>query len=92
MSQVRATVRVTGRVQGVWFRQSTKDTADQHGVTGWVRNNPDQSVEAVFEGSRKKVQAVVDWCKQGPEMARVDEHQVDWQTASGEFNQFLVLR
>ncbi len=63
MAVVRASVRVTGRVQGVWFRQSTKNTADQYGVTGWVRNNPDRSVEAVFEGEQERVQLLVDWCK-----------------------------
>ena len=48
MRNMRAEIRVTGRVQGVWFRQSTKNTAEQYGVTGWCRNNPDGSVAAVF--------------------------------------------
>ena len=69
MADTRAKVRVTGRVQGVWFRQSTKQTATLHNVYGWVKNNPDGSVEAVFEGEENAVQAVVDWCRQGPEMA-----------------------
>lgn len=92
MSDVRAAVRVTGRVQGVWFRQSTKQTADKYRVVGWVRNNPDRSVEAVFEGSRAAVQAVIDWCQYGPELAVVDQLEVDWQHATGEFNQFQVVR
>jgi len=90
MALCRAAVRITGRVQGVWFRQSTKQTAEKSGITGWVRNNPDRSVEAVFEGSKEAVQAVIDWCHQGPELARVDLVQVDWQTASGEFKNFKV--
>ena len=84
----RAAVRITGRVQGVWFRQSTKQTADRFGVTGWVRNNPDRSVEAVFEGSKEAVQAVIDWCNEGPEMARVDDLEVNWLPATGEFPDF----
>ena len=90
MADIRAQVRVTGRVQGVWFRQSTKNTAEQHGVKGWCRNNPDSSVEAVFEGNEAAVKAVLDWCKKGPVMARVDNLQVDWQTPSGEFDRFEI--
>lgn len=92
MATVRAAVRVTGRVQGVWFRQSTKQMADKFGVVGWVRNNPDRSVEAVFEGSRAAVESVLDWCQHGPELAVVDQLEVDWQQASDEFDQFRVLR
>ena len=90
MTLCRAVVRVTGRVQGVWFRQSTKQTAEKFGVTGWVRNNPDQSVEAVFEGSKEAVQAVIDWCRYGPELARVDNLSSEWQTATSEFDTFKV--
>ena len=90
MAVVRAEVHISGRVQGVWFRQSTKKTADQVGVTGWCRNNPDGSVEAVFEGEENKVKSAVDWCKTGPRLARVDELQIEWKTASGEFDQFEV--
>ena len=61
MTQVRAEVRVNGRVQGVWFRQSTKQIAEQYGVNGWVRNCPDGSVEVVIEGEKSTVQMVVDW-------------------------------
>lgn len=90
MANVRAAIRVSGRVQGVWFRQSTKNTADLHGVCGWVRNNPDRSVEAVFEGEQHAVQAVIDWCRSGPELARVDELQLRWQEPTGEFSSFKV--
>ena len=91
MPEASAQVKISGRVQGVWFRQSTKQTADQFAVVGWVRNNPDRSVEAVFEGSRDNVQAVIDWCQKGPELARVDELQVTWGAASGEFHEFRVI-
>lgn len=90
MSQARAAVRVTGRVQGVWFRQSTKQTANLHKVKGWARNNPDGSVEAVFEGEENAVKAVVDWCRQGPQMAHVENLELEWSDASGEFSNFQI--
>ena len=90
MTLARAAVRITGRVQGVWFRQSTKNIADKYNVNGWVRNNPDRSVEAVLEGPRDSVQSVIDWCQYGPDLARVDDLQVDWQQATGEFPDFKV--
>ena len=84
MPQIRAEVRVTGRVQGVWFRQSTKQTAEKFGVLGWVNNRPDGSVAVVIEGEESAVQAVIDWCRHGPELARVEDLQVDWTDATGE--------
>lgn len=92
MSQVRAVIRVSGRVQGVWFRQSTKNMADQLGLTGWVCNNPDGSVAAVFEGTREKIDRAIDWCRRGPELAHVDDLQLEWQEATGEFDRFRVTR
>lgn len=83
MAKVGAAVKVTGRVQGVWFRQSTKQTAQIYGVCGWVRNCPDGSVEAVFEGEEPAVHAVIDWCRSGPELARVADLQIAWQPTTG---------
>lgn len=68
---IRRHVIVSGSVQGVFFRQSTCDQARAHGVCGWVRNRPDGSVEAVFEGSPDAVEAMAAWCAHGPPMARV---------------------
>jgi acylphosphatase len=65
-------VVVTGRVQGVSFRAYTQDEARHHGVTGWVRNEPDGSVTAHFEGAARSVDAMVAWCRQGPRSADVD--------------------
>ena len=90
MTQVRAELRISGRVQGVWFRQSTKQTAETFAVNGWVRNCPDGSVEAVLEGEKSSVQQVIDWCRQGPQQAQVDDLQLAWQPASGEFSRFEV--
>lgn len=88
--QLRAHVVVHGLVQGVWFRASTKDEADRVGVTGWVRNLPDGSVEAVFEGMKKSVEAIVGWCHRGPAGATVDKVDIVWEPYSREFGHFEV--
>ncbi len=85
-------MRVTGQVQGVNFRSSTKVEADALGLCGFVRNCPDNSVEVVIEGPRTTVQQLVDWCRRGPAWARVDELTIEWQAASGEFAGFAVRR
>ncbi len=63
---------VRGRVQGVFFRDATRERAHLAGVAGWVRNLRDGRVEAVFEGDPDAVRAVIDFCSQGPQWARVD--------------------
>jgi acylphosphatase len=65
-------VRVYGRVQGVFFRDSTQTEAQARGVAGWVRNDDDGTVEAWFEGDPDAVQALVSWCSSGPSRASVD--------------------
>ena len=68
----RTRVVVTGRVQGVFFRDTCRREAHRLGVNGWVRNRPDGTVEAVFEGAPDALTAMVDWCRHGPPQARVD--------------------
>lgn len=68
----RRRVVVHGLVQGVFFRDTTRRQAVQRGVAGWVRNNPDGSVEAVFEGEEADVERLVELCREGPRGARVD--------------------
>jgi acylphosphatase len=69
---VRRRVIVHGRVQGVWFRGATEAQARAAGVSGWVRNRPDGTVEAVFEGGEEAVAQLVAWCRVGPRAARVE--------------------
>jgi acylphosphatase len=69
---IRRRVTVTGRVQGVFFRETMWRRAELVRVNGWVRNNGDGSVEAVFEGEQKAVERLVDWCREGPRGARVE--------------------
>lgn len=90
MDTLRAQVTVHGLVQGVWFRQSTKDAADRLGVSGWVRNLPDGTVEAVFEGEKKKVEEIVGWCHRGPSGAQVTKVDVAWRNYQGEFHHFDI--
>ena len=68
---VRKRVLVTGRVQGVFFRDATAGEAKNVGLSGWVRNLPDGRVEAVFEGDDDAVARMVAWCREGPDAAEV---------------------
>jgi len=79
-------------VQGVGFRAHVEFYARQIGVTGWVRNVGYDTVEAVVEGTRPKVEQFIEIVKQGPRAARVDEASVDWEEATGEFGEFFVKR
>jgi acylphosphatase len=73
---VRRRAIVSGRVQGVFFRDSTRREAERLGVTGWVRNRPDGTVEAVFEGDDDAVRRAVDFVRDGPPHARVEDVEV----------------
>lgn len=75
---------VRGRVQGVFFRAETRDRALSLGLGGWVRNNPDGTVEAAFEGDRERVESMVEWCRRGPAHAQVEEVDVTWEEPRGE--------
>jgi acylphosphatase len=80
----RAHVIVRGQVQGVFFRAEMRDRAASLGLGGWVRNNPDGTVEAVFEGERERVESMVEWCRRGPRLARVEDADVTWEQPVGE--------
>jgi acylphosphatase len=73
---VRRRVVVSGRVQGVWFRESCRQEALSVGVAGWIRNRADGAVEAAFEGESGAVLAMVAWCRTGPPLADVDDVEV----------------
>jgi len=75
MKTVRAIV--TGRVQGVWFRASTRDAAQRIDVYGWARNLPDGTVEIVAQGDDDQVEELIEWARQGPPQARVTSLQVE---------------
>ena len=78
MTDARARVVIRGRVQGVFFRVETRDRARSLGLAGWVRNNPDGTVEAVFQGDRDRIDSMVVWCRRGPAAAHVEDVEVKW--------------
>jgi acylphosphatase len=80
-------LKITGKVQGVWYRGSTQRKARELGLCGFVRNEPDGSVYAEVEGPLEKVDALVKWCRRGPELARVDEV----ETEEGEWRGFRTF-
>jgi acylphosphatase len=81
--RVRAHVYVSGRVQGVYYRASTRDAAGEHGVDGWVRNLDDGRVEAVFEGEPDAVETMCTWCETGSPAADVDSVDVTMEEPKG---------
>jgi acylphosphatase len=84
----RVHVWISGRVQGVFFRASTRKCAHRLGLSGWVRNLNDGRVEAVAEGPDSEVKSWVDWCRNGPPLSRVDEVKEVWEEALGQFDGF----
>jgi acylphosphatase len=88
--KTRAHVFVSGRVQGVFFRTEIRYEAKKRDVKGWVRNLPDERVEAVFEGEETQVRELVEFCRRGPPGARVTNIDVTWEPYSGEFNSFGI--
>ena len=83
-SRIRGHVWIRGRVQGVWFRDACRREALARGLAGWVRNCPDGSVEGVFEGAPAAVEAMIEWCRQGPPRARVDSVETREELPTGE--------
>ncbi len=81
---VRKRVLVSGDVQGVFFRDTCRRVAQEARVAGWARNNPDGRVEVVLEGPASAVQRVIDWCRTGPDMARVESVDVADERPRGE--------
>ena len=86
---IRRRVLISGRVQGVWFRDSCREQAREHRVFGWVRNTPDNAVEAVFEGTRADVERLIEWSKRGPVQAVVESVEVEIEEPEG-LNSFWI--
>ncbi len=83
-------VIVSGRVQGVFFRAYTRETARSLKLTGWVRNLPDGRVETVFEGKDTNVREMLEWCKKGPPHAIVNHVEAAEEPYTGEFRDFQI--
>lgn len=92
MQGKRASLFITGKVQGVFFRESARREAERLGLRGWVRNLPDGRVEALAEGESQAVDEFIRWCHNGPPAARVDGVAVKDAAPTGEFSSFTVER
>ncbi len=70
---------ISGKVQGVFFRDSTTSKAKEFDVNGWVKNNSDGTVEALYEGEEENLKQLLEFCKKGPEMANVEKVEIKWE-------------
>ena len=89
LKQVQLTVR--GRVQGVFFRASAQREARRMGLTGWVKNRPDGSVEMLAEGEEDGLKDLIAWANRGPSASRVERVDVRWRSFTGEFPDFRIV-
>jgi acylphosphatase len=92
VKNIRAHLFISGRVQGVWYRDSTKRQAEDLELTGWVRNRESGQVEVVVEGADVAIDKLISWCRSGPTMARVTDIRVDFEDYSGGFVGFRLER
>ena len=92
MGQRRVRLRIRGRVQGVFYRDSTRREAQRLGLRGWVRNRSNGSVEAVALGPPERIAALIDWCHEGPPLARVTEVAVTEESGDADEPEFEVRR
>ena len=86
----RASILNSGRVQGVLFRDFTQRWASSLGLTGWVKNMVDGRVEVLVEREKDKIDQMIGKLRQGPQMARVDDVELEWQEYKGEYRDFRI--
>jgi len=86
----RVHLLISGLVQGVFFRSNTRRVASELGLKGWVRNLPDGRVEVVAEGRKPALDRLIEFCRKGPEGARVENIQIEWERPKNEFETFDV--
>lgn len=86
----RAHIFVSGRVQGVFFRQNALKKAKSLGISGWIKNTKDGRVEAIIEGEEEKINTMIEWLKVGPALARVKNIEIIWEKAKEEFQDFEI--
>jgi acylphosphatase len=91
MAQKRVQLIVRGRVTGVYFRAASQREAKRLGITGWVKNRNDGSVELVAEGDEDTIKEIIAWAHHGPSAARVDGVEVRWRSYAGEFADFRIV-
>lgn len=89
-SQKALRIVVSGRVQGVFFRSSTREQGERLGLAGWVRNRADGGVEALIQGPPAAVDVMLDWCRRGPPSARVDDLVCEAAVVDGSLTRFSI--
>jgi acylphosphatase len=87
----RIHIFVSGKVQGVFFRENTRKKAAEFGLSGFVKNLQNGKVEAIFEGEKEKIEKIIQWIKKGPETARVENIEINWQDYQEEFEDFEII-
>jgi acylphosphatase len=90
MKQVH--IFVSGTVQGVFYRSNTRKKAKELGIKGWARNLYDGRVEVTAEGEEEDLKKFIEWCKKGPELAFVENIEVEWNDYKGKYEDFSVVR
>ena len=88
--EVCAELIIHGRVQGVFFRASTRSEAERLGLKGWVKNLPLMRVEAILQGPEDKVKQAIDWCRQGPPGAHVTRVDIKWDSPRSDLKEFQI--
>ncbi len=89
LKQLQLVVR--GRVQGVFFRASTQREARRLGLSGWVKNRPDGTMEVLVEGEETSIRELYSWAQKGPGAARVERVDARWRSFTGEFPDFRIV-
>lgn len=87
---LRTTIKVYGLVQGVFFRQSVQEQAKKLGLSGYIKNEPDKCVLIIAEGKNENLEKLINWCKVGPDLARIEKIEVKWEKGTGEFKNFVI--
>lgn len=90
MDNKRVHLRIHGSVQGVFFRAQAQRKANELELCGWIRNNSDGSVEVIAEGNESELRNMLEWCREGPPEAVVNQVIEDWEDATGEFEEFRI--
>ncbi len=88
--QKRARIKISGEVQGVFFRVKTQEKAEELGLSGWVKNEADGTVKILTEGEPERLEELIKYCQSGHKFAKVERVDVKWEQASGEFKGFDI--
>ncbi|MBU1992934.1 MAG: acylphosphatase [Patescibacteria group bacterium] len=87
----QAILKITGTVQGVFYRAHAKEKAQTLGITGYAKNMPDGSVEILAQGERDKIEKLIEWCSEGPDASQVDNVEAEWREPQGKPEEFEIL-